>query len=215
MARPKSDIDARIVAAARARFLVEGVEGASLRSIATDAGTNVGMIYYYFPTKDDLFLGVVEDVYAGLLDDLTEALAEGKPVEDRFRAVYHRIAAMSDVEFDVIRIVIREALVSTDRLKKVLERFMRGHVPYLLKALHDGLQDGTLRNDTPLPATMAALATCAIFPQIMRRRFAAGGVGIAAALVPDADKLADAMLQTVFEGVAGPNRAEPAQRDKK
>jgi AcrR family transcriptional regulator len=64
MPRPKSDIDARIVAAARARFLVEGVDGASLRSIAQDAGTNVGMIYYYFPTKDDLFLGVVEDVYA-------------------------------------------------------------------------------------------------------------------------------------------------------
>ena len=74
MPRPKSDIDARIVAAARARFLLEGVDGASLRSIATDAGTNVGMIYYYFPTKDDLFLGVVEDIYAGLLDDLAQAL---------------------------------------------------------------------------------------------------------------------------------------------
>jgi AcrR family transcriptional regulator len=203
MPRPKSDIDARIVAAARARFLVEGVDGASLRSIAQDAGTNVGMIYYYFPTKDDLFLGVVEDIYAGLLDDLTQALSDDKSVEDRFRAVYHRIAAISDDEFDVLRIVIREALVSTDRLQKVLERFMRGHVPFLLKALHDGLQDGTLRGDTPLPATMAALATCAIFPQILRRRLAASGIGIAAAIVPDAHKLADAMLATVFDGVRG------------
>jgi hypothetical protein len=116
------------------------------------------------------------------------------------------VAAISDEEFDVLRIVIREALVSTDRLKKVIERFMRGHVPFLLKALQDGLQDGTLRGDTPLPATMAALATCAIFPQIMRRRLESSGVGIAAALVPDADKLADAMLQTVFEGVRGPKR---------
>ena len=203
MPRPKSDIDARIVAAARARFLLEGVDGASLRSIATDAGTNVGMIYYYFPTKDDLFLGVVEDIYAGLLDDLAQALSDDKSVEDRFRAVYHRIAALSDEEFDVLRIVIREALVSTDRLQKVVERFMRGHVPYLLKALQDGLKDGTLRGDTPLPATMAALATCAIFPQIMRRRLAASGIGIAAAMVPDADLLADAMLKTVFEGVRG------------
>jgi TetR/AcrR family transcriptional regulator len=207
VARPKSDIDTRIVAAARARFLVEGVEGASLRSIAQDAGTNVGMIYYYFPTKDDLFLGVVEDVYAGLLDDLTKGLSDDKPVEERFRAVYHRMAAMTDVEFDVLRIVIREALVSSARLEKVIERFMRGHVPFLLKALHDGTQDGTLRTDTPLPATAAALATCAIFPQIMRRRLAASGLGIAAAIVPDADKLAEAMFKTVFDGVRASSRS--------
>jgi AcrR family transcriptional regulator len=203
MPRPKSDIDARIVEAARARFLVEGVDGASLRSIANDAGTNVGMIYYYFPTKDDLFLAVVEDVYAQMLDDLTHALSDDKPVEDRFHAVYHRVAAMTDTEFDVIRIVIREALVSTDRLQKVVERFMRGHVPFLIKALQDGLKDGTLRGDTPLPATMAALATCAIFPQIMRRRVAATK-GLPAVFIPDADKLADAMLTTVFEGIRGP-----------
>ncbi len=201
MARPKSDIDTRIVAAARARFLVEGVEGASLRSIAQDAGTNVGMIYYYFPTKDDLFLGVVEDVYTVLLGDLTKALADDKPVEDRFHAVYHRVAAMSDVEFDVLRLVIREALVSSDRLQKVLERFMRGHVPILLKTLAQGMTDGTLRTDTPLPATVAAIATCAIFPQIMRRRLAASGMGMIAAAVPDAKTLADAMFASVFDGV--------------
>ena len=203
MARPKSDIDTRIVAAARARFLVEGVEGASLRSIAQDAGTNVGMIYYYFPTKDDLFLGVVEDVYTVLLGDLTKALSDDKPVEDRFHAVYHRVAAMTDVEFDVLRLVIREALVSSDRLQKVLERFMRGHVPILLKTLAQGMTDGTLRTDTPLPATVAAIATCAIFPQIMRRRVAATK-GLPAVFIPDADKLADAMLTTVFEGIRGP-----------
>ena len=79
---------------------------------------------------------------------------------------------------------------------------MRGHVPHLLKTVHDGLQDGTLRNDTPMPATIAALASCAIFPQIIRRRLIEGA-GFAAALAPDPDKLADAMLQTVFEGVRG------------
>src|SRR4029077_6434218 len=56
MARPRSDIQPRIVRAARERFLAEGVDGASLRTIASDAGTNVGMVFYYFPTKDDLFL---------------------------------------------------------------------------------------------------------------------------------------------------------------
>jgi AcrR family transcriptional regulator len=116
--RPRSDIDERIVSAARSRFLTEGVDGASLRSIAADAGTNVGMIYYYFPTKDDLFLAVVESAYARLLDDLTGILSPEHEVSERLRGVYQRVAKMSEEEFDVIRIVIREAMVSSERLQK-------------------------------------------------------------------------------------------------
>ena len=70
MARPRSDIGPRIVHAARRRFLVEGVDGASLRAIAHDARTSIGMIYYYFPTKDDLFLAVVEEMYVTVLADM-------------------------------------------------------------------------------------------------------------------------------------------------
>ena len=54
MARPRGDIAPRILHAARRRFLTEGIDGASLRGIAADAGTNIGMVYYYFPTKDEM-----------------------------------------------------------------------------------------------------------------------------------------------------------------
>ena len=43
MARPQSGLDRRIVEKARARFLLEGVDGASLRQIAKDAETAAAM----------------------------------------------------------------------------------------------------------------------------------------------------------------------------
>jgi len=61
------------VEAAPSRFLLEGVDGASLRSIARDAGTSIGMVYYYFKTKDELFLAVIETAYRGLLVDFSAA----------------------------------------------------------------------------------------------------------------------------------------------
>ena len=73
MARPRSDIAQRIVSAAAERFLHDGVDGASLRRIAQAAGTNLGMVYYYFPSKDDLFLAVVERHYAPLSQALIAA----------------------------------------------------------------------------------------------------------------------------------------------
>jgi AcrR family transcriptional regulator len=103
MARPASDISPRIVNAARERFLQDGVDGAALRQIARDAGTNIGMVYYYFKTKDDLFLAVVEDVYKVILADVTQVMSAAAPEEERLRQLYQRLARMSDVEFQVVR----------------------------------------------------------------------------------------------------------------
>ena len=67
MGRTPSDIAPRIVHAARRRFLSDGVEGASLRAIARDARTSIGMIYYYYPAKDDLFLAVDGCLHGAIL----------------------------------------------------------------------------------------------------------------------------------------------------
>lgn len=201
MPRARSDLDTRIVLAARTRFLGEGVDGASLRSIAQDAATNVGMIYYYFPTKDDLFLAVVESAYARMLDDMTEIFAPERPVRDRLHGAYQRIARMSDEEFDVIRIVVREAMISSSRLQKLFARFTSGHVPLLLSTLQAGILDGTLSPTVPLPALVAALASTVIFPQLGRRRLAAE-LPMLAPVLPGPEALADALFEIVMHGAA-------------
>ena len=96
MARLGSGIGTRIVHAARRRFLLEGVDGASLRAIARDAKTSIGMIYYYYPAKDDLFLAVVEEIYLALLKDLESRLDRSRPVAERIRLLYERLGALSD-----------------------------------------------------------------------------------------------------------------------
>src|SRR5262249_45775152 len=116
MARPPSDIASRILVSARKRFLSEGVEGASLRQIAKDAGTTIGMAYNYLKTKAALFLAVVQDVSGGLLADLTQLLTSELPEEQRFEPLYRRLSKLSPEEFDVLRLILREALVSSTRL---------------------------------------------------------------------------------------------------
>lgn len=156
MSRPRSDIAPRIVHAARARFLSEGVDGASLRQIAGEAGTSIGMIYYYFPTKDDLFLAVVEEVYVRLLADLERGLAPAAPVADRLRALYQRLGALSPDELLVLRIVVREVLVSPARLARLMERFRHGHLPLVLALVRDGFAGGTF--DPRLPPALVVVA---------------------------------------------------------
>lgn len=55
-----------ILVAARDEFAGHGLAGARMESIALNAGIDKRLIYYYFTSKDDLFLAVLEGVYADI-----------------------------------------------------------------------------------------------------------------------------------------------------
>jgi AcrR family transcriptional regulator len=205
MARPRSDIKSRLLLAARRRFLAEGVDGASLRTIANDAKTNVGMVVYYFPTKDELFLAVVEHAYARLLEDVTRALREPKTVRDRLAAAFARLGEASDEELEVIRLILREALLvpASPRFAKLLARFREGHFAVLLQTLAEGVNDGELDASVPLPLLMIATFAMGGVPQVIRR--IAGAESPFTAL-PAPPELAGIALELLLRGIGGPGK---------
>jgi hypothetical protein len=75
----------------------------------------------------------------------------------------------TSAEFTVIRIVLREALVSSTRLKKVFARFTAEgvHVPLMVGTVLGGIQSGT-RLELPPPAQMAMSLTQALLRGIGR-----------------------------------------------
>lgn len=202
MPRPRTDIRPRVLEAARKRFLARGIDGASLRKIAEDAGTNIGMIYYYFPTKEALFEAVLEHAYGRVLADFERALAPDAPVATRLERMSARIGAMSDEEFDVIRIVLKEALVSTERLGSLVRRFTRGHVPLVLETLREGSRTGELSKTLPLPVLATTVVGVLGLPQLIRRRLIHGVPSLGHAL-PEPDVLARALVSILLDGVRG------------
>jgi AcrR family transcriptional regulator len=204
VARPRTDIQPRVVRAARARFLAEGVDGASLRTIAADAGTSVGMVFYYFPTKDDLFLAVVEEVYSRLLDDLAAALGGDAPLRARLERVFVRLGDATEEELAVVRLVVREVLLSSERFARVFARMQRGHLMLFAAALADGVRSGVLDADVPPPLLLVATFALGALPQLIRR--AAGDRPPFAAL-PDAEKLAEASMALLFRAVGARKKA--------
>ncbi len=215
MARPRTDIQPRIVHAARARFLAEGVDGASLRTIAADAATSVGMIFYYFPTKDDLFLAVVEEFYAKLLEDLSGALSGDAPVRERLRRAFLRLGSASEDELQVIRLVAREALLSSTRFKRMLDRAQRGHIAMLQATLAQGVASGDIDGTLPVPLVILCTLTMGGIPQLVRR--ASEGAAPVPGW-PPAEALADVSVEMLFRAIAPRGRARrraPAKRTKR
>jgi AcrR family transcriptional regulator len=208
MARPRGDIEPRIIHAARSRFVQEGVDGASLRTIARDAKTNIGMISYYFPSKEALFLAVVEEEYRKLLSDLETIFAVGGRLEDRIRTVSERLGTMSATELDVVRLVVREAIVSSDRFHHLVSRFKRGHVPMVLSELAGAIERGEVTSSVPLPVLLVCTFGAAVLPQIAPRAVR----GKLPVLLPPPPELAALVTRVLFHGIAETTpRAPPAR----
>lgn len=198
MARPRTDIQQRIVRAAHSSFLAQGVDGASLRTIAREAATNIGMVFYYFATKDELFLAVVEEVYSKLLDDLGRILEDPRSLRERFARAFARIGGASDQELEVIRLVVREALLSSGRFKRILARAQRGHLAMLLAALAEGVGEGELDEAVPMPLLLLCTLGIGGMPQLIRR---AVGDHEPFAHLPRSEALAELSVDLLFRAI--------------
>jgi AcrR family transcriptional regulator len=204
MARPKSDIEPRILAAARARFLSDGVDGASLRGIASDAGTSIGMVYYYFPSKDELFFGVVEELYRKLLADIELLIAAELTVRERIERLFARIAHVSDEELLMMRLVAREMLTSNTRFTRLRERFQSGHIAQIARLVADGFASGAFDPGLHPMVAMLSMAGIGLVPQLIRRGFAQQ---LPFAGAPGGEALSRLLVEVLFNGIGAPPAA--------
>ena len=79
------DTRGEILTAARHTFAAKGFAGASVRSIAAEAGVDAALVHHYFDTKEQLFLATVDIPI--LLTDLIDHLEEDKDFADHLPAV--------------------------------------------------------------------------------------------------------------------------------
>jgi len=78
----------RILEAATSVFSERGYHGASVDDIVAASNTSKGSFYFHFPNKEGLFLALVEDFAARLIEEVYDAVQaeEGKGAITRVRA---------------------------------------------------------------------------------------------------------------------------------
>ncbi|WP_436790395.1 TetR/AcrR family transcriptional regulator [Yinghuangia sp. YIM S10712] len=79
-------------------MLEEGYAAVSYRSLAAKAGVTAGLVQYYFPTFDDLFVALVRDRAERSLRKLEEGLRTDRPLRALWTYAKHKDAAALTVE---------------------------------------------------------------------------------------------------------------------
>ncbi|WP_062607059.1 TetR/AcrR family transcriptional regulator [Caballeronia calidae] len=81
----------RILEAATEQFTKFGLAGARVDAIASAAGTNERMLYYYFTSKEGLYVAVLEAMYAQFAEREAKLDLSGMPPADAIRELARSI----------------------------------------------------------------------------------------------------------------------------
>ena len=88
-----------IAKAALELFLVNGYDGTSVRSIMNRAGAEVGLFYYYFKNKDDVFDAVLDLFFAHYDADFAKIVEHGRRNPCRVMQDFFEYIEMETVKF--------------------------------------------------------------------------------------------------------------------
>lgn len=167
----KQDNRLRLLEAAAEEFARRGLQGANVNEISLAAGLAKGTIYNYFPSKQELFLAVVEEACR-----LAEQSAAPMPEASTAARLENVLAA--DLEWarahePFARVLVREALNPDPEL---YPRIVEAAAPFLdrvVAILRDGVERGEVRPD--LPVERLALILVGLSELVMIQHWGSGG----------------------------------------
>lgn len=84
---------AALIAAAWDLFALNGPE-VPLRTVAAEAGVGIGTLYRHFPTRDDLVIGLIEDMAHRVLEIIDRPTGNWDGSAEGWRTFVHEAAAL-------------------------------------------------------------------------------------------------------------------------
>jgi len=160
MARPRSRDDARreeIVTAALRLILDTGYNQVTLADIAEQVGVSKGLISYYFPRKEDVFLSVLEQIVARLTADFEGFCTADVPAPEKLKMIFtnlfgneKRARSYYTVVIDYMAQAIRERQV-----REYTQLIYTSYRTYMERIVKDGMTAGEFRSvDAPRVVSM-------------------------------------------------------------
>lgn len=135
-----------ILTAALETFLENGYESTSVRSISQKVGCEVGLIYYYFKTKEELFDRALDTYYEKTEKEMQSLAAQSDACVEKFigylekKAISYR-KSFSDKVHPSIRAAVREKIIALAEkyLTEILEKNRKNDADHIAIFLAGGL----------------------------------------------------------------------------
>ena len=163
----EGDTERKIIDAAKTEFVKRGRGGARMQSIANEAGVNKALLHYYFRSKDQLFVRVVEEVFAEVVAMVAEKNDDTSTFESFLRDFVARYSTFLRTNREITLFLLWELPrdVELFRLLAHQTRAQAGTTPFHIVArrLSDAAERGEIRKADPFHFFMNFIGMMALF----------------------------------------------------
>jgi AcrR family transcriptional regulator len=177
MRKPKAPAANRssIVAAAIDEFAARGFKGASMDAIAARTHTTRALINYYFGSKEKLYLGVLEHVYAGIRQAESQLDLDHLSPVDAMRRIVEFTFNYYLAHEGFVRLVVAENQAKGRHLKKsvAMRSLNRTIIDTLGGVLARGQREGSFRAGVDPVEVHMAVAALGMFNVTNQHTFSA------------------------------------------
>ena len=161
---------AAIIQAAISEFRAHGFDVASMDKIAARAGVSKRTVYNHFPSKEELFSEILNQLWARVTAEQQTSYHADLPLRDQMRVMLMaKIQIMADDNFlDLARVAIAATIHSPERAQNMVER-MGEREEGLTVWIRAAQADGRLKPTDPEFAAhqiYGMLKSFAFWPQI-------------------------------------------------
>ncbi len=141
---------ARILACSLSLFVSRGYAATRIADIAAEAGISPGLLYHYFPSKDEILVALLEESLPKMVAAAVELEAMDKPVADKLRLALDALIAGIQARSETGKYHLLIAQVSaSDGLPEGARAILENHarLPYEImeRILAQGQAEGSVR----------------------------------------------------------------------
>lgn len=144
MARPQGSGDTRerMLEVAETRFAQKGYDGAHLESIASEVGVRKTALYYYFDSKEELYIAVLERMLLEFERAIADALERREsPQEQALHladAINDLLGSRPNYSQILIRIFVDRVPIDHTRLAPIVARLIQGVLAFHQRGIEQG-----------------------------------------------------------------------------
>ncbi len=188
----ESERKAQILTAARDVFVARGYADARVEDVAKKAGLSKGAVYFYFPSKRDLFMALVLAEHEATYRFLEEAEQLDLPAVAKLLQVGRSYLSWHAGLNQPPRffLMMTELALRDDEIRSECQALHQRFVDAVARVLAQGVAEGTFRNIDPVTTSLLLKATIDGF-----------GGHAAIGVAPERTRFAAEVFRTVMRGV--------------
>ena len=149
----------QIVEAAVKVFLRKGYRKTTMPEIAREAGLSIGGVYWYFKSKDEVVLAILEDVFRSDLDDLNSLLSTETSASERLKSFvatyvesYDEMTWLNTIGIEFYGQAGHDPLV-----RGFIQAYISHYRQALVRLIEQGIERGEFRTVNPVDTANAII----------------------------------------------------------